>query len=280
MIEQVMLNHWSTIFIAIHLSSYDGAAFEVRVLTNQMVAVHGSPAVLGCAFSPPPSLQDVVITWQRTEDKRVVHSYYYGTDQLERQSPAYKGRTALYHGELERGNASLRLARPGRGDTGGYLCSVSTSQGTDKAEMRLGYAAVFSEPRLSILAHDSSFTIRYESQGYPEPEVQWKGCSEQNLTHSSEVLEAKEDPDLLTLKTQVEVENVCNLSWTLVVVNRPLGQVMERTASFIYDDQRTQVDCRGPFALSAMCVAGTLALCTCGLIVLWRRRTKMSSVPQ
>ncbi|KAL2080095.1 hypothetical protein ACEWY4_023888 [Coilia grayii] len=231
-----------------------------------MVAVHGSPAILGCTFTPPPSLQDVVITWQRTEDRRVVHSFYYETDQLGRQSPAYKGRTSLFHEELQSGNASLKLAQAGLRDTGGYLCSVSTSQGTDKAEMQLSYAAFFSEPRLTILAHSSGFTLQYESEGYPEPEVQWRDGLDQNFTHSIQVLES--NPDLLRLKTQVEVDNVRNLSWTLTVVNHPLGQVIERAASFVYDDQGDHMDCSRE-RLTVLCPIALGAVCVIGLIILF-----------
>ncbi|XP_062384897.1 CD276 antigen-like [Sardina pilchardus] len=252
-----------------------GAAFEVRVPQKQVVAVHGFPAaILGCTFTPPPSLQDVVVTWQRVEDLRVVHSFYYGTDQLDRQSADYKSRTSLYREQLSSGNATLRLAQVSPRDTGHYLCSVSTSQGSDKADVQLSYAAFFSEPRLSILAHSSNFTLQYESEGYPQPEVQWRDGSGQNLTHNTQVLQSDVDPGLLKLQTQVVVDMAEGLNWTLTVVNHPLGQVIQRPVSFIYDDQRNRVDCNRE-RLALLC---PIAFCVIGSILLFWVRQPLCSI--
>ncbi|XP_031442173.1 CD276 antigen-like [Clupea harengus] len=262
--------HISSLFIVFYLYRWNGAAFEVRVPEKQVVAVHRSPAILGCTFTPPPTLQDTVVTWQTVADQRVLHSFYYGTDQLDRQSPEYKNRTSLYHKQLLSGNASLRLEGAGPRDTGKYLCSVSTSQGTDKAELQLSYAAFFTEPQLSILAHDSTYTLQYESEGYPEPEVRWTDALGKNLTHSTQVLQSDENPNLLKLLTYVVADTVKNLSWTLIVVNHPLGQVIERPVRLFYDDQRDHVDCSRE-RLALLC---PVAFCVIGLIILFWGRTK------
>lgn len=84
------------------------------------------------------------------------------------------------------------------------------------------------------MARSSSWTLQYESEGYPQPEVQWRDASGQNLTHTTQVLQSEEDPDLLRLHTQVVVDPVKALNWTLTVVNHPLGQVIQRPVSFVY----------------------------------------------
>lgn len=108
-----------------------------------MAAARGHAVVLGCEFSPnfeqSPDLSSLVVTWQRQEDNRVVHSYYYKEDQLDKQDSAYWNRTALFVTELSKGNASVKIENVEMQDAGRYLCTVSTNQGTDKAELQLDY---------------------------------------------------------------------------------------------------------------------------------------------
>lgn len=98
---------------------------------------------MSCEFSPNfgqnPDLSGLLVTWQRLEDNRVVHSFYYKQDQLDKQDPAYWNRTALFLTELSKGNASVRIENVGVQDAGQYLCTVSTNQGTDKADLQLDY---------------------------------------------------------------------------------------------------------------------------------------------
>lgn len=114
----------------------------MRVLARRLAAARGHSVVLGCEFSPNlgqnPDLTSLVVTWQR-EDQRVVHSFYYEQDQLRKQDAAYRNRTALFVTELSKGNASVRIDNVGVQDAGLYLCTVSTSEGTGKADLHLDY---------------------------------------------------------------------------------------------------------------------------------------------
>lgn len=120
------------------------SGFKVRVPAGRVVAVRGQSVILGCEFTPDSTsdLSPLVVTWQRVEDSRVVHSFYYQRDQLNLQSPAYHGRTSLSVSELQKGNATLRIEPVGPGDAGWYLCSVSNTKGTDKAQVQLEYAGM------------------------------------------------------------------------------------------------------------------------------------------
>lgn len=92
----------------------------------------GQHVVLDCTF-PVGKVWDLassVITWERGLE--VIHSFYYGQDQLDRQSRHYANRTSLYHSEMKRGNASLMLDHTNLGDKGDYTCSVSTVLGSQK----------------------------------------------------------------------------------------------------------------------------------------------------
>ncbi|XP_039528496.1 uncharacterized protein LOC120479783 isoform X5 [Pimephales promelas] len=90
------------------------ASFRVNVPDKFLVVIRGRPAVLGCEFTPDPDLSSLVLTWQR--DSRVVHSFYYQQDQLDRQSPEYHNRTSLFISEIGKGNATLRINSVGPKD--------------------------------------------------------------------------------------------------------------------------------------------------------------------
>ncbi|XP_031642951.1 CD276 antigen-like isoform X3 [Oncorhynchus kisutch] len=122
-------------------------------LQPREVAAPGSDFTLNCSFpsSKNLNLNQLVINWQRGEE--VVHSYYHGRDQLERQSVVYKGRTHLFEDQLTVGNASLRLSGVQPSDQGQYTCDVTDEQGGTLEKLQLLVAA---ELRLRVL--DQSFT--------------------------------------------------------------------------------------------------------------------------
>ena len=77
------------------------------------------------------NLNNVIVNWQRGESE-VVHSYYHGRHQLERQIVVYKGRTHLFEDQLTVGKASLRLSGVQLSDQGPYTCDVTDEQGSTK----------------------------------------------------------------------------------------------------------------------------------------------------
>ncbi|XP_045574597.1 programmed cell death 1 ligand 1 [Salmo salar] len=123
-------------------------------LQPREVAAPGSDITLSCSFpsSKNLNLNNLVVNWQRGESE-VVHSYYHGRDQLERQSVVYKGRTHLFEDQLTVGNASLRLSGVQLSDQGPYTCDVTDEQGSTQEKLQLLVAA---ELRLRVL--DQSFT--------------------------------------------------------------------------------------------------------------------------
>ncbi|KAJ8333090.1 hypothetical protein SKAU_G00419860 [Synaphobranchus kaupii] len=208
-------------------------SFEVTVPERRVLAVLGQPVVLGCGYTPEPSgsLDGLIVTWQRAEDDQVVHSFYFGQNQLALQSPNYKNRTTVYPTLLRAGNSSLRLDRVGPRDSGRYLCSVSGLQGIGKAEVHLEYAAFYAEPRLDILVLPSSVRLQFKSEGYPAPQVQWTHSTGQDLV-SQEKLSGPREDGLIYLRTNVTLEDCgpgVNLNFTLR--NTALGQVLQRPIS-------------------------------------------------
>uniref|UniRef100_A0A8C7CBK9 Ig-like domain-containing protein n=1 Tax=Oncorhynchus kisutch TaxID=8019 RepID=A0A8C7CBK9_ONCKI len=141
-------------------------------LQPREVAAPGSDFTLNCSFpsSKNLNLNQLVINWQRGEE--VVHSYYHGRDQLERQSVVYKGRTHLFEDQLTVGNASLRLSGVQPSDQGQYTCDVTDEQGGTLEKLQLLVAATC----------DGFIITLHASQGYPQPELVWKGVMDSNTT--------------------------------------------------------------------------------------------------
>ncbi|XP_072533489.1 V-set domain-containing T-cell activation inhibitor 1 [Salminus brasiliensis] len=212
-------------------------SFKVTVPAVHLVAARHHTVVLGCEFTPDPghNLSNLVVTWQRQEDSRVVHSFYYLKDQLERQDSYYQNRTALFYTELGKGNASLRITDVRPGDAGRYQCMVSAHGGTDRAELQLDYGAFYTEPRLSISFSRTEVKMEYEAEGFPMPEVEWLGTQGQNLSHNTEIFErVDQEKGLLYLKSSC-VAHTHALNVTFVLKNQLLNQDLQRHVSFSSD---------------------------------------------
>uniref|UniRef100_W5M2N1 CD276 antigen-like n=1 Tax=Lepisosteus oculatus TaxID=7918 RepID=W5M2N1_LEPOC len=205
-------------------------AFEVLAPQGRVLAVYGRPAVLGCRYSVDPEspLDRLVLTWQREDNADVLHSFYYGEDQLERQSPRYRNRTSLFASELLSGNASLRLDPVRPQDVGTYLCFVSNLGGTGKAAVHLSFAGYYTEPRLSIELRSTSATFLYESEGFPEPLVNWQNWEGRNISHFTEVVQQPSEDGLFSLRSQIEVDSAAGANYTFILENQILSQVITR----------------------------------------------------
>ncbi|XP_030628198.1 CD276 antigen [Chanos chanos] len=252
----------SFVYLVFIVFTRSAALFKVTVPTEHVVAVHGIPTVLGCVFtrSTEPDIESLVVTWQRTEDSRVVHSFYYGRDQLERQSSDYHNRTGLFASELANGNASLMIRMVSPEDVGKYLCTVSSAKGTDKAQLQLDYGAFYSEPRLSIAVNNTSVTLQYETEGFPEPEVRWLGEMGQNLSHRTELTPLMNRSGLFSLRSRFEGP-APQLNVTFILTNHLLKQVLKRP---VYYDNGGDIAHNGSngiiITLSLVCVALSLII--------------------
>ncbi|XP_034150736.1 CD276 antigen-like isoform X2 [Esox lucius] len=230
-----------------HLMSepFKAAAFKVRTPQPVVLAIYGQPAILKCLFPASSDRVDpsLVVTWQRVEDSQVVHSFYYGTDQLDRQSVRYHNRTKLFHSQLADGNASLRLDRVGPEDQGRYLCSATNTNGSGKIVVQLKYAAFYTEPRLTVCGRTSNVTFLYETEGYPEPEVHWLDPQGFKLDYNLSVTQSARAPGLLlSLRAQLVVQAGLPINYTFSLKNQVLEQVIERPLSYV-STQHDHNDC-------------------------------------
>ncbi|KAL7876825.1 hypothetical protein SRHO_G00034680 [Serrasalmus rhombeus] len=215
------------------------AKAEISVPGGGHVGVYGKSVVLFCSF-PTGGSWDVsssVITWQHGLE--VVHSFYHSQDQLDQQHPRYANRTSLYHQEMVKGNASLRLDRVSLEDHGIYTCSVSTQMGRQRKSFRLTVAAFYSEPHLHIsLSSNGQVDLLLTSQGgYPSPSLQWLMGNTQDVTEVTRtLLEQDQHTRLYNVNSKLNLTRGTNSSITFILKNQELGQEIRRNIDLFLED--------------------------------------------
>ncbi|CDQ98615.1 unnamed protein product [Oncorhynchus mykiss] len=199
--------------------------FEIKVPSEPQLSIVGQHVVLDCTF-PVGKVWDLassVITWERGLE--VIHSFYYGQDQLDRQSRHYANRTSLYHSEMKRGNASLMLDHTNLGDKGDYTCSVSTVLGSQKT-IPLKLAGCFHDLYFSIhldfTASPSNVELVLTSQGgYPRPLVQWLDDSGDDVTNKTVIHLLEDTHGLYSVFSTLTLQGPVK-TFTFVLKNKDL----------------------------------------------------------
>ncbi|CAM5134255.1 unnamed protein product [Natator depressus] len=111
-----------------------GSLWGLITAESLINARFGGDVTLSCPFPSQTgmNLQHLTLTWQKEgagAEALVVHSHYYGKDQLARQDEVYRNRTWLDPEGLARGNASLTLRGVRTQDEGVYHCHVHSELG-------------------------------------------------------------------------------------------------------------------------------------------------------
>ncbi|XP_061105226.1 CD276 antigen-like isoform X2 [Conger conger] len=177
-----MMRIMRSLIFALHLLIPIPAA-EISV---PVVAAPGSNITLSCSFpcSETDLLFNLIVVWEHGDE--VMHHYYKAIDNLEEQSPAYRGRTQLSPDQLAVGDASLRLTGVRASDHGKYTCSVRNEQGWSKKQIFLTVAAAYDEPELAIQTTCDSIILTFLSTlGFPEPTVLWRTETGSDITNRS-----------------------------------------------------------------------------------------------
>lgn len=97
----------------------------------------GATAILNCTFHPPA--KDLILYWTRLDSAGGISSvyiHYQGKVDTRFTDPTYVTRSSLV-GDLDKGDASLRLGPLSPADRGTYCCRVKHAHGTDVAETQL-----------------------------------------------------------------------------------------------------------------------------------------------
>ncbi|XP_062325876.1 butyrophilin subfamily 1 member A1 isoform X1 [Osmerus eperlanus] len=201
--------------------------FQVTVPRGHVVAAQGQQVVLPCSFTVSGSLGSLVVTWQRGQE--VVHSFYHGRGQLDRQSRRYANRTSLMHSDVERGDSSLRLERSNMEDEGDYTCSVSTLLGSQRKTLSLKVAALYAEPHSNLKVSPSGLELLLTSHGgRPAPCVQWLDDRGEDITNHTSTLVRQDTEGLFTVSSNLTLQTASSRSLTFILQNRILGQVIRR----------------------------------------------------
>ncbi|XP_034765622.2 CD276 antigen-like isoform X2 [Acipenser ruthenus] len=213
------------------LQVYLHICVAVTVPRSPVTSPPGSDVTLDCSFSykEGADLTRVVVTWQR-RDYRVVHSFYYGQDQLALQNETYRSRTQLFPEQLSVGNASLRLKQVRGEDEGWYTCAVTNQVESTQGDVRLIVAAEFSEPQLVVTDRPDSpdkALLSCISTGYPSASVQWLNETGCDITESSKTSQSLARDGLLEITSHILVSRDAN--YTCVLTHSRLNQTLMKT---------------------------------------------------
>ncbi|XP_054859000.1 CD276 antigen [Eublepharis macularius] len=182
--------HFQVLLCVLLASSWAGA-LEIQVPDDPVIAIFGRDTTLPCSFSPDAnfSLADLSLIWQLTSTERLVHSFAGGQDVLANQERSYANRTALFYGQLPRGNVSLLLRRVQISDEGSFTCFVRVRD-YSSAAVALQVAALYSKPNLNLepnknLKPGDLVTVTCHAfLGYPEATVLWQDGQGNNITEN------------------------------------------------------------------------------------------------
>ncbi|XP_047665688.1 CD276 antigen-like isoform X2 [Tachysurus fulvidraco] len=223
------------------------AEFEISLPTRVQVGVYGEAVHLSCVFTVSGSwdANSSVIMW--LHNLEVVHSFYHNRDQPQHQSRRYANRTSLFHQEMKKGNASLRLDRTTLEDAGEYTCSVSTRLGRQRKSFHLKVAAFYPEPRLQIsVLRDGHMEVLVTSEGgFPSPSLQWVMGNARDVTnHTHTQLSKDYHTGLYSVNSKLILNVTVNSSITFIMKNPDLDQTIRRIINLFSEnggfDQRNQ----------------------------------------
>ncbi|XP_043936240.1 CD276 antigen-like isoform X2 [Protopterus annectens] len=197
--------------------------------------------ILPYSYKPGTDFQKLVVTWQRKlkGSDLVVHSYYYGRNQLERQHVSYLNRTQLFLEKLHLGNASLKLKRIQLDDAGEYICSVNTDTESFYSTVELHVGATYEEPHLMVgmFTCGKEMHIVYQTGGgYPEAEVEWLMDTGKNITELSNTTYSKNSYGLYDVTSKLRWAAVSAINCTFIMTNKMLNQTIVRSVTIRQKD--------------------------------------------
>ncbi|KAG6926115.1 CD276 antigen [Chelydra serpentina] len=203
-----------------------GAHWGLITAESPVTAQFGGDVTLSCLFPSQPgmNLQRLTLTWQKERvgaEALVVHSHYYGREQLAKQDEVYRNRTQLDPEGLAQGNGSLTLRGVRTQDEGVYLCHVTSELGTTSETRQVTVMAPYSEPHLTL---DLSFRLGHtlltfsSGGGYPRASVAWRDGMGTNLTELSSTTESVDARGLYTLYSELAVPVGRSANLTVLLV--------------------------------------------------------------
>ncbi|XP_036418515.1 butyrophilin-like protein 9 isoform X3 [Colossoma macropomum] len=105
--------------------------FKVVGPAAPLVVEAGEDLVLPCSLQPNISAENMMVEWTRPDTGSLVHLYKDHGDRNDDQIDSYRGRTALFKEELQKGNTSLKLSAVQPSDEGAYKCVIQDKSYND-----------------------------------------------------------------------------------------------------------------------------------------------------
>ncbi|XP_055007040.1 CD276 antigen-like [Boleophthalmus pectinirostris] len=143
-----------------------GTSEEVREVSCAL----GTNCILPCSFHLSSYSSHPFIYWLKKPGDEIVHSYYY--QQNQDQDEAYRDRTALFEGNIQRGNASLWLSEVKVQDEGEYVCLTGTTTDKQTNKSRIFLSVFVDFGVVDLVRRGSELVCRAEGL-YPKPTVIW-----------------------------------------------------------------------------------------------------------
>ncbi|KAG7462084.1 hypothetical protein MATL_G00198800 [Megalops atlanticus] len=203
--------------------------FQILVPADPVVADAGEDVVLPCYLEPSISAEDMEVEWVRPDSAdALVYLYLDRENKNEKQSPSYRGRTALFPEELKKGNASLRLTGVRGSDDGQYKCFIQSQLWYEDAFVSVRVRAVGIEPVISMEGYrEGGIGLLCESKGwYPEPELIWLDSEGHSLPAGpTETL--RDSMDLFIVRRSVIVQKGDTNRFSCQVLQKQLKQEKE-----------------------------------------------------
>ncbi|XP_075770118.1 butyrophilin subfamily 3 member A2-like isoform X2 [Pelodiscus sinensis] len=223
-------------FLTCYVRSRESAQFKVVGPDQPVTAVVGEEIVLPCHLAPRMSVENMEVTWFRSELSPFVHHYSDGKNQYEQQMPEYQGRTELLNDGLTQGNVTLKIFNVTVSDEGRYSCFVQDGTFYEETLLELKVAASGSAPHVSVENYqDGGIRVVCRSAGwYPEPEVTWRDLNGQAFPSVSQTNSQEANGLYETQNSAVIMEN-SNRNLSCLVRNTRLSQEKESTLFYISD---------------------------------------------
>uniref|UniRef100_A0A672QFJ2 Ig-like domain-containing protein n=1 Tax=Sinocyclocheilus grahami TaxID=75366 RepID=A0A672QFJ2_SINGR len=181
--------------------------YEVVGAADTVFAVAGEDVILPCSVKPLMSVVNMRVEWNRSDLRgSLVHLYDDHEDRNTDQIQSYRGRTKLIHQELQRGDASLKLASVQVSDEGRYKCFIQSKSWFDDTTVDVKVEALGTPPVITVDGFDDSggLHLQCESEGwYPEPVLEW--LDSKGVSLSSETTETHRETDRFSVKHTITV---------------------------------------------------------------------------
>ncbi|KAI4884967.1 hypothetical protein NFI96_003669, partial [Prochilodus magdalenae] len=172
-----------------------------------LLAVAGEDLILPCSIQSKTSAVDMRVEWFRLDvGNSLVHLYKDHEDKNDGQIVSYKGRTALFKEELQKGNASLKLSAVQVSDEGAYKCLVEAKSWYDDITVNVNVEVLGTHPVITMEGFDNSggINLACASRGWhPEPQVMW--LDREGVTLTAEDTEMDRETEGFSVKSIITV---------------------------------------------------------------------------